>query len=69
MKAHTLGRLIVTTCNQPGNAPFVDRARTIEREEWGSREWKSVAILLTPWRKDEHGQHRPQRALVLGWQI
>lgn len=64
MKAFTFLGLVVTTCKQPGGAPLCDRAWT--RELNGNREWQSIAILLTPWAKDQYGQHKPQRALVIG---
>lgn len=63
-RAQRFGRLIVTTCRQGEGAPWIDDAWTHDRE--GNR-YASKAILLTPWRKNRYGEHRRQRALVIGW--
>lgn len=62
-KAHVFGRLVLTWCNQAGNAPLVDRCWTRDRE---GRRYRGFAIRLCPWRR-EFGHSAPQPALVVGW--
>lgn len=64
-RAIKLWRLIFTTCHQASGAPFADDAYTHDRE--GNR-YTGKAFLLTPWRRNEYGEHAKQRALVIGWQ-
>lgn len=63
-RGRRLGRLILTSCRQAAGAPVFDKAWTHDRE--GNR-YTSLAILLTPWRKNRYGEHERQRALVVGW--
>lgn len=62
-RAHLIGRLLITTCNQGSGAPFIDRGFTRCAD---GRTARSKVILLTPWRRDAHGTRAEQRALVLG---
>lgn len=63
-RAFTLGRLIVTTCNQPAGAPFMDRGFTYTPDR---RCWHCRVFLLAPWRRDRYGAHVAGRAFVIGW--
>ena len=63
-KGYRVWRLIVTTCRQPTGAPLVDDAYVNDAE--GHR-YTGKSILLTPWRKNEYGEHARQRALTVGW--
>lgn len=56
--------MIVTTCIQGTCRRIVDRAFTQDRE--GNR-YESVAIILSPWRRNEWGEYLSQRVLVIGW--
>ncbi len=63
MKGIVVGPLIVTTVTQGLGAPVFDRAMTSTPQ--GQR-FKSIAIHLTPWRKNQYGDREIGRALVLG---
>ena len=56
-------RYIVTTCAQGGHAPLVDRCFV---EEEHGKKFEGIAILLTPWRRNQWGESLPQTALVFG---
>lgn len=70
MKSFTLGRLVITTTNQPAGAPLIDEARTVETStgDRPRRVWVSFAILLRPWRRNRYGESLGGRALVIGWE-
>lgn len=65
--------VIVTTGRQSAGAPLADHCytslKTVNDDGAVLRETKfeGRAILLTPWRRNEHGESRAQRTLVLGW--
>ena len=63
-KAHVFGKLVISTCNQASGAAFIDRAFT---EDIEGHQYASVAILLTPWKRNRFGESLPQLALVIGW--
>ena len=63
-KGRRLGRLIVTTCHNGAGAPIVDDSFIHDQE---GNEYVGKSILLTPWRKNEYGERRRQRALTIGW--
>lgn len=63
-KGRRLGRLIVTTYHNGTGAPIVDDAFVRDQE---GNEYVGKSILLTPWRKNEYGEHRRQLALTIGW--
>lgn len=62
-RGYTIGRLLLTTCNQGGGAPVIDRATSTTED---GRCFEGRAILLTPWRRNRHGEAEPQRALFIG---
>lgn len=64
MKSIIIGKLCITTTIQGGGAPFIDKAFTRDDKD---RKYAGVAILLTPWRKEKHGENLLQRALVVCW--
>lgn len=63
-KGRRLGRLIVTTCHNGTGAPLVDDSFIRDQE---GNEYVGWSVLLTPWRKNEYGEHLRQRALTIGW--
>ena len=63
-KAWTLGRLLVTTGNQAGGAPLIDRAMSSTED---GRRYMGYGMLLAPWRRNRYGESLPQRMLVIGW--
>lgn len=64
-RGHVVGRLIVSTCHQPDGAPIIDRGHT--RNDQG-REFRTRVLLLRPWQRNEYGDRRGGRALVIGWE-
>lgn len=61
-KAHVLGWLCLTTCNQGQGAPLIDKCYTQDKE---GRYYIGVAILLQPWKRNKYGESLPQRCLVI----
>ncbi len=53
---------IISWTYQGNNAPLVDSCVVIDKD--GNR-YQGWAILLTPWRRDRHGQSLIQPALVV----
>jgi hypothetical protein len=64
-KAQIIGRLILTTLDQPLGAPIVDRARSTDAK---GNFYHCRAILLPPWRKNKYGE-RFGPAFVIGWRV
>lgn len=67
-RAYTLGRLVITTVDQGGHAPFADRCggTILDGKNQGRAYW-GRAFLLAPWMRDRWGETVPQLALVIGW--
>lgn len=66
-RAYTIGRLLITTCRQAAGAPWIDPAMgKCNGGRHDGRGWHGRAILLTPWRRNEHGDRPPQTALCIG---
>jgi hypothetical protein len=63
-KGRRLGRLIVTSVRQPTSRRFIDGAWTHDAD---GNMYVSKTFLLTPWRKNTHGEYVRQKALVVGW--
>lgn len=63
-RAWFFGRLIVGFVAQAQGAPLIDRAsgRTDEGRHFDAR-----CIHLRPWRRNEYGDRRAGRALMIGW--
>lgn len=66
-KTITVGRLLLATAPQAAGAPIIDRSVT-EETKHPYRHWRSLAIHLTPWRRNEYGDRAAGLALVFGWE-
>lgn len=59
-------RVIVSTTIQAAGAPFVDQCSGIDAE---GNNFRGIAILLQPWRRNRWLESNPQIALVLGRKV
>ena len=62
-KGYKLGRVLVTTTIQAQGAPFIDCACA---KDGDGLNYRAIAILLTPWRRNRFGESEIQTALVIG---
>lgn len=63
-KGRKIWKLIVTTCQQPAGASFIDDAWTNDKDGY---RYTSKAIVWPFGNKNEYGERNRRRAVVIGW--